>query len=325
MSRGVLLGDREAIYLDFDEAPVDEWDPAGDSDDSLLLDAPWANPAASPLSPKAAKALRATLERLTVVRFSVVPPNAGNAIVPHPRDLRLKHPYMVGWDVYALQRALSEAGLRRWGTFTRTYGAGTRDEVKAFQKKRGLHQDGVYGAATHKALAPFYDAYGIRLISKVKARTAKQIAQAELVAAAINAYNQRAWWHYTQGPARMWIVRHRIHTAAQLLAHVDIYEDCSSTVTGLYYIAELPDPNDLGYNGQGFTGTLAAHGVHINTAGAPIGAYHLYGPGYPYKHTTLRVTIAGRVLSMGTEAGPLLLDAHYRGDLNQTRIGAKLL
>jgi peptidoglycan hydrolase-like protein with peptidoglycan-binding domain len=326
VSGAVLLGERDQIYLSFDEAAVDAYDPALDADDSLLAEAPWVNPAAAPLSAGADADLRRRLERLAVVRFAAVhaaAPTTG--IVPHPRDLRYKHPYMVGWDVYALQRALSEAGLRRWGTFTRTYGPGTRDEVKAFQRKRGLHVDGVYGPATHRKLAPFYDAHGIKLLSQVRVRTVLQKRQAEIAAAAINAYNRRAVWHYTQGPARMWIVRHHIRTVQALAAAAAIYEDCSSTVTGVYYLAELEDPNNLGYNGQGFTGTLAAHGILIPSAGAPIGAYHLYGHGYPWKHTTLRVTTAGRVLSMGTEAGPLLLDAHYRTDLYQTRIGRQLL
>jgi cell wall-associated NlpC family hydrolase len=35
--------------------------------------------------------------------------------------------------------------------------------------------------------------------------------------------------------------------------------DCSGFVTLCYYLAGAPDPNGLGYNGQGWTGTLLGH------------------------------------------------------------------
>lgn len=35
--------------------------------------------------------------------------------------------------------------------------------------------------------------------------------------------------------------------------------DCSGFVTLCYYLAGAPDPNGLGYNGQGWTGTLLRH------------------------------------------------------------------
>lgn len=40
--------------------------------------------------------------------------------------------------------------------------------------------------------------------------------------------------------------------------------DCSEAVTRWAYLAGAPDPNGLGYNGQGFTGTLLNHLPHIS-------------------------------------------------------------
>ena len=42
-----------------------------------------------------------------------------------------------------------------------------------------------------------------------------------------------------------------------------IDNDCSGTFTLCYYLAGAPDPNGLNYDGQGYTGTLVAHGQQI--------------------------------------------------------------
>ena len=128
-------------------------------------------------------------------------------IVPLPRELKLKTPYMVGQDVLALQRALAHAGVRKWGNFTTAFGRGTKKNVADFQERKGLRTDGVYGMETHRKLAPHYDAYGTFLMNKVN----KQLAvtpEATIVAYATFGYNQRYKIHYTQGPLRMYGVKH---------------------------------------------------------------------------------------------------------------------
>lgn len=42
-----------------------------------------------------------------------------------------------------------------------------------------------------------------------------------------------------------------------------IENDCSGTFTLCYYLAGAPDPNGLGYDGEGYTGTLVDHGQQI--------------------------------------------------------------
>lgn len=67
--------------------------------------------------------------------------------------------------------------------------------------------------------------------------------------------------HYTEGGLRMgWVRAHALKLPA--------YEDCSSSITGLYCVAGAPDPNGLGYDGQGYTGTMMQHCRRLAGAGA---------------------------------------------------------
>lgn len=310
------------VYHSFDEAPLDVEDGEADGlerfdhDDSDLALAPWANPAAPPTGDDAT--LAAKLEGISAVRLSAGAATATRLVVPHPRDLRRG---MRGFDVLALQRAMAVAGERRWGSgFTGQFGRGLYDDVRDFQRKHtGLVVDGVYGASTHARAARYYDAYGIRLLNRVRVRTAAQVRQADLMAGAMVLYNRRSVVHYTQGPARMGIVRHRL-SLAQLRTYPWFYEDCSSSVTGLYRVAGLADPNGFGFNGLGFTGTLAAHGAWYQVSSSlPKGALVLYGWSFPYHHVTM-VVGPGRVWSHGSEAGPLLCATRYRSDASTARV-----
>lgn len=294
------------VYLSFEEAPDDGLGQDIDSvgDNSLLVDAPWANPALKRVSPRATRDLRNRLHALGGISLSATPPHlAARRIVPHPRDLHGGKVPSVGWDVYALQRALSVAGLRKWGTFTRVYGRATVLEVREFQRKHGLDPDGVYGVMTHRKLGPFYDARGVVLINRVHVVTLEQLRKAHLLSAAQILYNRRGIVHYTQGPARMWIVRHRL-VLAQLELMSQDWEDCSSSVTGLRSVAGLSDPNGMDFDGFGFTGTMAEHGESVPIASATVGDCYLYGT-FPYYHVTMNVG-PNRCFSHGSEAGPSL-------------------
>lgn len=119
---------------------------------------------------------------------------------------------------------------------------------------------------------------------------------------------------YTQTAARMTIVRDRLQLPP--LART-IWEDCSSSITGLYWLARLADPNGLDYNGQGYTGTQAVHGRVVWRLGQPLsklrpGDIVFYGA-FPHSHETMYLG-AGRVFSNGSDAGPFNLPVLYRGD-----------
>jgi len=276
------LIDAENVYTSIFDAPLED-DLAlevGDGDNSLLVEYPEGLP--KELSPPMIGA-----------------PNRKSLIVPLPRTLKYG---MNGRDVYMLQRALSKAGLRKWGTFTPYFRDGTKKQVQAFQKRAGLTQDGVYGPGTHSKLARYYDAYGAYVMSQL----AKQYAitpRDKIVAAATFGYNKRAYIHYTQSSLRMYGVKHHIKPPG-----IPYYEDCSSFATWTYYVAGLPDPNRLGYNGYGFTGTLATNRSRTYTPKPGDLAFYGY---YPYSHVTIYIG-NGRCISHGNEYGPMLLSVYYR-------------
>ncbi len=55
--------------------------------------------------------------------------------------------------------------------------------------------------------------------------------------------------------------------------------DCSAFVTICYNWAGAPDPNGLGYNGQGYTGTILSHGTQIARRNVRVGDLVVFGRG----------------------------------------------
>jgi len=83
--------------------------------------------------------------------------------------------------------------------------------------------------------------------------------------------------------------------------------DCSEAVTCLCKWAGLHDPNGLGYDGSGFTGTMLAHLPHYsNPTAAGIGALCVYGPP-PGDHVAMVMQPGDDPVmwSHGGEGGPL--------------------
>ena len=246
-------------------------------------------------------------------------------INPLPREL---HRGMSGIDVLMVKRALARAKYRKWGySFTKSFGDALVHDIKRFQKDHGLKVDGVYGEATHKKLAPYFDAYGANEMVKLWRTVAQESPIDIAVKTNITAHNYASQNAYTQGYARMHIVRDRIKPLASLIAFFKrnriLYEDCSSFQTGAAYVAGMPDPNGFYYNGQGYTGTLAVKGQRVWPPKK--GDLVFYGSRWPYHHVA-------RALEDGTPANhnnPLVGShgrpgfdierANYRGDLNHWR------
>ena len=82
--------------------------------------------------------------------------------------------------------------------------------------------------------------------------------------------------------------------------------DCSGFVTLCYYLAGAPDPNGLGYSGQGYTGTLLDHLDPIGPAGARRGDVVVWGA-YPGRHCAIVLEAGDDPLlaSHGMERGPI--------------------
>src|SRR5574338_9553 len=231
-------------------------------------------------------------------------------VVPLPRLLKLKQPNMHGKDVIALQRALAKAKLRKWGNFTGFYGSGTKHQVAEFQEKMHLRRDGQYGLETHKKLARYYDAYGTFLMNQANKQFAKNSPRDTIVSYSTFGFNNRYKIHYTQGPLRMYGVRNHVRPP-----RIPYYEDCSSYATWTYWGAGVRDPNGLGYNGWGYTGTLAQHGSR--TTNPQPGDLAFYGR-FPYGHVVVYIG-NGKCISHGSEIGPLLLNVYYRSDFSHFR------
>jgi hypothetical protein len=236
-------------------------------------------------------------------------------VVPFVRTLK---PGARGKDVIAVKRALWRAGVyRKPRSFTRVYGPFAVRAVRRFQQAHGLVADGEYGKMTHRKLAPWFDEYAISLLGQAPRPTRADEIRARILSSAAVLYNRRSHVHYTMGWARMQIVRQRLRMRD--LATVEhLFEDCSSSITGLYFVAGGPDPNGLGFNGQGFTGTQCRHGRSVSIVQAKPCALVFYGNGPPWKHVALYLG-GNRVWSHGSEGGPYLLPIDYRSDRGDIR------
>lgn len=238
-------------------------------------------------------------------------PTTGRRVIPFGRQLKFG---MRGNDVRAVQRALARGkfGGRLRGA-TGLFGVFTRARVKKAQAHYGLPQSGVYGLNLHAKLVEFFDAYEIFLYTGVNPNETPGHRQRRLiVAAALALYAVATHVHYTQGSWRMTIVRRKLRPP---FVGTEIWEDCSSSVTGYYCVADAPDPNDLGYNGQGYTGTLITHGREVTLDQAQPGDLVFYRspsfPQFPYAHVAVYIG-GGRVISHGSEAGPRIELVDYR-------------
>lgn len=85
--------------------------------------------------------------------------------------IRELHRGMRGPDVYALKRALRQAGYGKGIILSRSFGKAVQDDLKAFQKHNHLKADGVLGARTFEKLRHYVDAYGRKLFAKAPRET----------------------------------------------------------------------------------------------------------------------------------------------------------
>jgi hypothetical protein len=239
---------------------------------------------------------------------------------PLPRVLPYPGPIKVGSRgpaQLAVKRALWRAGY--WkppkGGFSRVFGPFAWRVLKRFQADHERIPNGVYTRWTHQNLAKHFDDYGAYLLAQAVISPGQK-KRSKVAAAGLLAYQKRDQMLYTQGGMRMHWLREKIRPP-----RVPRWSDCSSFATWLYWQAGATDPNGRGYDGYGYTGTLAQNGRRIFLSDSRPGDLVFYGR-FPHTHVTVVVSNKqGRVrcVSMGSSAGPYLVDARYRGDLNQVR------
>ena len=88
--------------------------------------------------------------------------------------------------------------------------------------------------------------------------------------------------------------------------HLPLTTDCSGFVTLCFFLAGAPDPNGLGYSGEGWTGTLMRNLARIDRAAARPGDLVLWGA-YPGHHVAIVLEAGADPLlaSHGQERGPI--------------------
>ena len=277
------------IYTNIEDVPVDDYDPSMDGDDSIVAEG----------------GLSEVEEEIRTLASAVGLRN--RRIAPFVRTIKGG---TKGRDVVAVKRALSRAGHGKWLglKFTPLFGPFAVKSLKAFQRKNDLRADGVYGKTTHERLARFFEPYEIKLLMaqrKVSGSQGGGSARQKIVTSAIFGYNVRASINYTQSWLRMYGVRNKIRPP-----RIPRWEDCSSFATWLYWLAGVRDPNGLGFNGQGWTGTLQSRGRRISLNQLQPADLIFYGPG-GNSHVTIYIGF-GKCISHGSNAGPLLLAYNYR-------------
>jgi cell wall-associated NlpC family hydrolase len=84
--------------------------------------------------------------------------------------------------------------------------------------------------------------------------------------------------------------------------------DCSGFVTLCYFLAGAPDPNGLGYDGRGWTGTLMERMENVDAGAVERGDVVVFGE-YPGRHCALVLAPGDDPLlcSHGQERGPVAI------------------
>lgn len=222
-----------------------------------------------------------------------------------------------------LHRALAAKDLDHNNLRNGTYGSQTRKDVCRFKAGYGLDKSNckIFGSNAWKELRPFLGKYDLGLIRQHKAMieakrkerdaaiaeaTSEVAMRAKLAAVALRGYAER--WRYTYAQTRPY--SKAFFTGGR-------YYDCSSFITMCYYVAGLPDPNGMGFNGYGYTGTQWNRGSYTTSPKAgDLAFYGNMGNGIP-SHVAIHIS-PYEVVSFGSNPVKRL-PVRYRGDYRGSR------
>lgn len=144
-------------------------------------------------------------------------------------------------------------------------------------------------------------------------RASRYAARSRAKRAALLGYRHRGAMHYTQGWRRWDGIRLGLRGDR---GHFPNYEDCSAFYSWCLWCATRH--NGLGdfVNGAfwraGFTGTMTRHGVQVPLNKLLVADAIMYGGSYSVPEHTAIYVGHGKVVSFGSEIGPLLLPYNYR-------------
>lgn len=229
-----------------------------------------------------------------------------------PIFTRYLHYGLKGPDVVALKRALRKAGyrplLKKGQTDNNKFGVGLVAQVNEYKKAKNLPNPNSVGPKMIQMLWPHYDGYSQWLQKEAFDALHKEDWRAKGVRYCLYAYSNREYMHYTQDSRRM--------TDMAPPPNVPNDTDCSGFSTWIYKSVGLPDPNGMGYNGYGYTGTQIENGHAVPLSALKVLDLIFYGS--PVGHVAVYIG-GGRVCSFGSEPGPYILDTYYRPDVNHAR------
>lgn len=214
---------------------------------------------------------------------------------------------MRGDDVKVVQNLLAKDGfLRGQKVVDGVFGAATGTACKnakwsyGYPDKYCIPTAGPTLVNYMRGTTPLPLAYRIRRQARRMSPYEKKVAawRASIAANARWGAANQASIHYAEiRPIPLWL---------QLRA-LPFTTDCSGWATLLYKWAGAPDPNGLGFIGEGFTGTLLAHGKPITQSEARPGDLVIWGV-YPGHHVAVCVEAGPDPLicSHGSESNPVL-------------------
>lgn len=222
------------------------------------------------------------------------------------KTFALTNPLMKGADLKPLQTALFKARIYT-GPVDGVFGKGTADSCYRAKYRLGYPMSAVTHTGGQQllnylvgtdALPPLYvlrrhaRGFGISANDRIRQRIVDYARWGATNTYQIHYAQVRPMDHLTKVEALPW------------------YTDCSEFVTTIYHWAGAPDPNGLGYNGYGWTGTMLDHGTSIPLFSARRGDVVIWGSA-PGHHTAV-LTENGTsgdplIVSHGSERGPLEL------------------
>lgn len=279
------------VYIDLAEVPLDT--PPPDIGDGGTVP-----PAAGQ------KVATGVKKRRVITAAQLAPATQTSMVIPFTRVIGLG---AGGQDVKGVKRAIWRANDLKLTPFTPVFGPIAVKQLREFQHRKGLATDGQVGPATLKALAPYFDQYAFLLYEGYPPGTNPiQAKRQRALAYLLWGYNTRASIYYMQ---------FRPMELLNDLEHLPISEDCSTFYTKMAKYAGWVDPNGNNYDGIGNTTTLIEHGRLIDVKTAQIADGVFYSdPAHVGGYVG-----SGRIISLGSSAGPSLTSVWYRTDFAQAR------